>query len=341
MNDPEIIQIYDSDDDGAQNMEPEADDLIIVQEDDLTMSEEVTYIGTKPLSQILEEKHEEAKEYARQRQKLIADERRFQEAVGNHIDDHKMGYMEEERLIRENVARRTGTDVMDDEPEEVSDVNNSNRVCHPNLERRFYEVFQGKTGYQYGGEILGKPLPMPRPTFMNWVKNGVSRRAVVQRRSPQRIEFGLSMKTYLEKRWKGELPFYPIFGTDPVHLICKFFRPLPQDYFKGRDKARGLKEKYTEGCIINDPMTPDNDNLLKFVMDALEGIVYENDKQVVSLECSKWMDTRSPYNGRTFVRFEFQPEGWTKGKWQPPLGRNGYDRPVVDFKYDGNKKEDD
>ena len=121
-----------------------------------------------------------------------------------------------------------------------------------------------------------------------------------------KVKFGLASKKYLEKVWQGELPHYPIFGKDPVRMSCRWYRALPQDYFINRQRERGLKDKYTEGCLISDCMTPDTDNLQKFVMDALEGIMYEDDKQVVSIDSSKWMDTKKPYLGRTCVRVEFQ-----------------------------------
>ena len=46
---------------------------------------------------------------------------------------------------------------------------------------------------------------------------------------------------------------------------------------------------------------PDIDNLCKFVMDALNGIVYNDDRQVVVLHAIKLRDSDGTCNGKTIV----------------------------------------
>ena len=52
-----------------------------------------------------------------------------------------------------------------------------------------------------------------------------------------------------------------------------------------------------------DTKRPDADNLQKFVLDALEGIAYEDDAQVVSIAVKKVLDTEPPFEGRTYICF--------------------------------------
>jgi Holliday junction resolvase RusA-like endonuclease len=49
------------------------------------------------------------------------------------------------------------------------------------------------------------------------------------------------------------------------------------------------------------PTRPDLDNLDKFVLDALQGLIFENDSQIVSQTISKSYDWNPPFAGRTEV----------------------------------------
>lgn len=60
-----------------------------------------------------------------------------------------------------------------------------------------------------------------------------------------------------------------------------FFMPIPVSWSKAK------KEAATKGDVL--PTTkPDIDNLAKCVLDALNGIAYRDDNQVVRLEVSKF-----------------------------------------------------
>jgi Holliday junction resolvase RusA-like endonuclease len=50
--------------------------------------------------------------------------------------------------------------------------------------------------------------------------------------------------------------------------------------------------------------TPDIDNLTKFVLDVLTGIVYKDDKQVAKTVELKMWDHLAPHNGRTLIFFK-------------------------------------
>lgn len=65
----------------------------------------------------------------------------------------------------------------------------------------------------------------------------------------------------------------------PVAVSVETFRALP--------KSRPKK-------LVSEPDTykPDGDNVTKLVLDALNGVAYADDSQVVMLSCIKWPRTR-------------------------------------------------
>ena len=52
---------------------------------------------------------------------------------------------------------------------------------------------------------------------------------------------------------------------------------------------------------VADRCTPDVDNLSKFVLDALQGLIYDQDNQVVKCTATKVVDAKPPHNGKIFI----------------------------------------
>ena len=101
-----------------------------------------------------------------------------------------------------------------------------------------------------------------------------------------------------EKGWNT----FPIFERGvPVIMQFEFMRRLPNTYFVNNDRSRPLKASYTSSTNIPDVMVPDLDNLVKLLKDALIGVFYEDDSQVVSYEASKMMDVEPPHEGCSSV----------------------------------------
>ena len=80
-----------------------------------------------------------------------------------------------------------------------------------------------------------------------------------------------------------------------------FYRRLPNSAFLGgrrnEDDLRH-KERTPDLC------TPDIDTMAKFVLDALTGVIYTDDRQVSKSIQHKMWDTLPPYNGRTLISFK-------------------------------------
>ena len=68
--------------------------------------------------------------------------------------------------------------------------------------------------------------------------------------------------------------------STPCHLSVTFHLPIPKSWSKAKQKAA------QDGELL--PVTrPDIDNYIKAVMDALNGVAYEDDSQVVTLTAAK------------------------------------------------------
>ena len=164
--------------------------------------------------------------------------------------------------------------------------------------------FQG-----YDLELTGPPEAWSRPSFMAWFgEDGrLKRRVVNANRHKQdhlrRMVTGMLMENY------GLNPSeHPIFPKGlGVAVEMEFHRRPPNDDFVANDRQRPLKERILKAIIgdkvMMDEKRPDIDNLGKFILDALQGIAYEDDAQVVSVAMKKVLDTNPPFEGRTYISF--------------------------------------
>ena len=69
----------------------------------------------------------------------------------------------------------------------------------------------------------------------------------------------------------------------PLECIVHAFYPIPATANKATQKAMNTG-------IILPVCTPDCDNVLKIILDALNGVVYEDDKQICNIIFSKTYD---------------------------------------------------
>lgn len=72
----------------------------------------------------------------------------------------------------------------------------------------------------------------------------------------------------------------PNFGSKPVSLYILATYPIPKNFPKKKKEMCLEEEIYP--CV-----KPDMDNIVKIVLDALNGVAYDDDKQVVQLLARK------------------------------------------------------
>lgn len=93
-----------------------------------------------------------------------------------------------------------------------------------------------------------------------------------------------------------------LFGEDiPLSVKIVFFMKRPDWHFRrgGDRQVANLRA----GVDLEMPHTgtPDTDNLAKFVLDAMQGVVYRNDRVVFSLLAIKVYDNFGSCGGRTAI----------------------------------------
>ena len=89
-------------------------------------------------------------------------------------------------------------------------------------------------------------------------------------------------KSYEELiRWSYKASGGKYLGDKPIEISIRAYYAIPQSF------SRVKREQALQGEIR--PMTkPDTDNIIKVVLDALNGVAYYDDKQVISVSCDKW-----------------------------------------------------
>ena len=115
------------------------------------------------------------------------------------------------------------------------------------------------------------PVGKQRPRFRRTGK-------FVQTYTPKKtVDFEALIRKAAEKAMGGMEPL-----ETPVALYCYVRHPVPKTYSKKRLKA----------CLdgFERPRAIDLDNVCKCAQDALNGVVYKDDVQIVSLHATKKYD---------------------------------------------------
>jgi Holliday junction resolvase RusA-like endonuclease len=136
-----------------------------------------------------------------------------------------------------------------------------------------------ETEYDVSFEVLGEPQPLGR------------------HRMAGKHMYNPSSKLQKEflKSCKSLLPQSPL--TGPLEASIMFYFKRPQNHFRSRkfthEKKAGAPKWHFQ--------RKDLDNCVKFVLDALNGVAYEDDSQIASINCSKLYSDTFP---STIVRIK-------------------------------------
>ena len=128
--------------------------------------------------------------------------------------------------------------------------------------------------------IPGEPVPKLRPR--------VYRKGGMRVFTPQKT-LDYEAKVRLMAQAAGLRPL-----DGPLCLTVEFVHRLP----KGQERKRKPVTEYRLK-----PTKPDLDNLVKALMDGLEGVAFESDSQVVVIHALKWWG-RQGEDGHTDVEIE-------------------------------------
>lgn len=82
-------------------------------------------------------------------------------------------------------------------------------------------------------------------------------------------------------RWSYRAAGGKYMGDSLMRVDIQAFYPIPKSWSK-KKRAAVMKDE------IRPTTKPDCDNIIKVVLDALNGVAYYDDKQVVSVSCEKY-----------------------------------------------------
>lgn len=112
--------------------------------------------------------------------------------------------------------------------------------------------------------IYGKPQPKERPRV--YKGHGIT---------PTRTK---NYEAKIAAEWRAIYP-KPIEGDIRVYIT--FYMPIPISWSK-------TKKERAEREIIRPSVRPDIDNLVKIILDGLNGVAFMDDKQVVEITAAKY-----------------------------------------------------
>ncbi len=117
--------------------------------------------------------------------------------------------------------------------------------------------------------IPGKPIAKKRPRF---------------------ARKGKFVKTYNEQEteesrflWEVKSQITECISDEPISIDCHFYMPRPKNHYGTGRNAGKLKKD----APIFHIKKPDLDNLVKFVLDCLNGVAWKDDSQIYNLTATK------------------------------------------------------
>ena len=84
----------------------------------------------------------------------------------------------------------------------------------------------------------------------------------------------------------------------PLTVSIAFHMRRPNTDFVGGNRLAGALKGAAPAAR---PIGPDIDNLAKFILDGLNGVLFQDDRQVVQLTALKLLDNEQGCNGRTVI----------------------------------------
>ena len=114
--------------------------------------------------------------------------------------------------------------------------------------------------------IPGKPTPLARPRFCN----GRVFNSQVEEFRLFALQVFAAMTTQHVSRFDG-----------PLSLRIDYAMPIPSK-FTDNERERAL------AGLLMPAAVPDLSNLIKFTEDALNGLLWQDDKQIIHLDCLKY-----------------------------------------------------
>jgi Holliday junction resolvase RusA-like endonuclease len=153
--------------------------------------------------------------------------------------------------------------------------------------------------------ISGRPRAQQRPRVALF---GRRRKAIVYNPS-QRLQNELRdiLQSIIHPRIqgvsgvrKGKQSFCLFQEPSPLKAEIKFYIPRPKSHFK-KNSVRSINNLVPRATSKQHVSKPDVDNMVKLVLDAMQGIVYSNDSHIDTVIATKAYDDVGPCTGRISI----------------------------------------
>lgn len=136
--------------------------------------------------------------------------------------------------------------------------------------------------------VPGNPVAMPRPR-VQW-----RRKFFYNPASNKVAAFKALVKSAIPATQNGVV--FP--SGVPLTVSLTFHMKRPNTDFVGGNRFAGSLKR---GAPAARPISPDIDNLTKFILDGLNGVLFEDDRQVLQLTALKLLDNEGECMGRTVI----------------------------------------
>jgi Holliday junction resolvase len=93
----------------------------------------------------------------------------------------------------------------------------------------------------------------------------------------------------------------------PLKAEIKFFIPRPKSHFK-KNCVRSISNLVPHATSKKHVSKPDVDNMVKLVLDAMQGVVYRNDSHIDTVIATKAYDNVGPCTGRISIDVSISPK---------------------------------
>jgi len=136
--------------------------------------------------------------------------------------------------------------------------------------------------------VQGKPIAMMRcaAATVPRKKGDSGRKVVVYNKQRAQLQLFRDKMQAAIPFSRASTPYFPT--TTMVSLILTFRVRRPNSHYHGSVRQDGRLRPNFQNCCVTGG---DIDNMIKFVLDAMNGVAYHDDKQVCSLVVKKiWTD---------------------------------------------------
>lgn len=115
-------------------------------------------------------------------------------------------------------------------------------------------------------ELFGNPVPQARPRIV--------RRGAFTHAYDPHSKLKEGYKWQIKSQYRG-VPM-----TVPLCADLIFFMPIPKS-------SSGIKKRQMANGVIPHTKKPDLDNMVKFIFDCLNALVFKDDSLIIELRCKK------------------------------------------------------